>query len=531
MTDGSRSSRGVTHAEASARAESLVNTSTSPASSNPTSATEVQVMRSPQPLSLQVDGLNGAKVASRHDSPNTAYIESSERGSDTSVDGRPPELQSASTLTDSLSSLPLSSANDANRSMEFGGSHANENQAIPSIDQKPQHPDGIAQNRPVNREGTMDGLYTSSGIAKSSNGSFPSVMSPKHSGTRSGMTLGHKRTATGDVKPVSLNPAASSSSDANGAARRRSKSTGSPAHGSRIAQLSVHIRTRLSYAAAKVEKSRQSRQAESQLPLRTQNSGSPMSSIMPAPNANPTSHPQDHSITTSAVTTHHYPKHHRSHSTLSSPNHLFPIPKLAPPADIIASNGDSRRRRPNHNTHSNSINHSPYSRHRRHHSHQEPAMNRPLSGSPTFSGPGTPFIPPPAHAAPTSSQNGFYRPRTNSQNTLMEQDAIETLLFMSSPENSGYRPSPRPIQGAATQGSLNASIHASQNGTMFDGSQGSQSDGTHNSQNLGSTNSKPGLEAHAGDDIDRILDQMESDSEDEGRFSSYRHGTNGMQSF
>jgi hypothetical protein len=143
------------------------------------------------------------------------------------------------------------------------------------------------------------------------------------------------------------------------------------------------------------------------------------------------------------------------------------------------------------------------------------------NGSPRVVGPGTPLIPPTSRA-PTSSQEGFYGSRTQSQNTSMEQDAIETLLFMSSPENSGYRSSPRPLQPLATQRSLNESIYSNHNSVRSHPSQGSQSNG---SQNSGDAKYKPlglGLEANAGDEIDRILDQMESDSEDEARYVSHR---------
>ena len=109
----------------------------------------------------------------------------------------------------------------------------------------------------------------------------------------------------------------------------------------------------------------------------------------------------------------------------------------------------------------------------------------------------------------------------------MEQDAIETLMFMSSPENSGYRFSPQLLQPASTQSSLNESINTS-NGAYPNESQGSQSSESHNSRGF---ETKPGLEAHAGDDIDRLLDQMDSDSEDEGRFESIRRRINGAHPF
>lgn len=143
------------------------------------------------------------------------------------------------------------------------------------------------------------------------------------------------------------------------------------------------------------------------------------------------------------------------------------------------------------------------------------------NGSPRVVGPGTPLIPPTSRA-PTSSQEGFYGSRTQSQNTSMEQDAIETLLFMSSPENSGYRSSPRPLQTLATQRSLNESIYSNHNSVRSHPSQGSQSNGSQTSGDLKYKTLGLGLEANAGDEIDRILDQMESDSEDDARYASHR---------
>lgn len=110
----------------------------------------------------------------------------------------------------------------------------------------------------------------------------------------------------------------------------------------------------------------------------------------------------------------------------------------------------------------------------------------------------------------------------------MEQDAIETLLFMSSPENSGYRSSPRPLQPPATQQSLNASLygnnekHGTEAGTQH--SQSPQSGESIYGQDAKSQSLRLGLEAHAGDEIDRILDQMDSDSEEDTRYASHRLG-------
>lgn len=111
----------------------------------------------------------------------------------------------------------------------------------------------------------------------------------------------------------------------------------------------------------------------------------------------------------------------------------------------------------------------------------------------------------------------------------MEQDAIETLLFMSSPENSGYRPSPRHLQPAATQRSLNESIYPQNSDVSTNPSQNSQSDASYNGHMLAPENHGLGLEARAGDEIDKLLDQMGSDSEDDSLFASNRQQMNGGQ--
>lgn len=168
---------------------------------------------------------------------------------------------------------------------------------------------------------------------------------------------------------------------------------------------------------------------------------------------------------------------------------------------------------------------SSYARHRRHHSHQEASAAR-LNDSRGVLGPGTPTFTP-SSCGPTSAHNGFYRPRTHSENTSMEQDAIETLLFMSSPENSGYRSSPRPLQPPATQHTLNATLSSSRNAVGGGITQPSPDDNSRPRMNSRhrSRGARVEIEARAGDEIDRLLDQMDSDSEDEGRYASHRGTT------
>ncbi|KAJ5125616.1 hypothetical protein N7526_007793 [Penicillium atrosanguineum] len=456
------SSRGVPLVEASANAQ-FVSNSISPAPGEQNRSEEIQVPRSPQQLSLQ---LNGSDAGSHEKDNSNTYVESSERGSDTSGDSRRPELQSASNFTDSLPSLPSSSLNDSNRYMEDNLRTLDSDSSTPTTEQRIPHSQETSNSLSVNGNVGLNGSHADVKLEKESEDSLGPLRSPRQSSPRTGagkFTPGHKRTATGDIKPISSNLAASQNSDASGATRRRSKSTGSPAHGTRIAQLSVHIRTRLSYAAAKIEKARQSREF-AELPLRGLATLSTLSS--PAPNgvisstaSNPTPPPGLRPSPTDTPRPFH--SHHRSQSAIPS-GKLLAIPKLAPPVDIISSNGDTRRRRPNPNLASKSFERSPYGRHRRHHSHQEHLITRPLNGSPSVMGPGTPSIPP-YRQAPTSSQEGYYGSRTQSQNSAMEQDAIETLMFMSSPENSGYRSSPRPLQPPAAQKSLNESLYSNHN--------------------------------------------------------------------
>ncbi|OQE46471.1 hypothetical protein PENCOP_c001G05520 [Penicillium coprophilum] len=535
MNDGrdAISNRGVLHAEASANTHSM-NNATSSVPHKPMPPVDTQTTQLPQPLPPQIDGLNGVTVAHGDGNPSPAYIESSERGSDTSGDGRRLDL-SASTITNSLSNLPSSSTNGHSQSTEFGNSHTlNGHTSRSWVDGELLKSQPVPHMQPVNGSASIDRWQPSLSPIKAGNVAISPPPSPQHSRTGSNfdarLAPSQKRTAAGDFKST-LNLPTPHSADPNGPARRRSKSTGSSAYGSRIAQLSVHIRTRLSYAAAKIEQARQSREAtpHPQTAMRTHNSA-PLSPSAPSdgaslPAGNSARFSPD-SQTSSNGNSHRFPSHNRSRSALSS-NQFLSIPKLAPPVDIISSNGHNQRRRPNPNAVTKPSDHTPISRHRRHHSYQENGLIRPLNGQ-TLLGPKKPSLSSSYASAPTSTPNGFYRPRTHSENTLMEQDAIETLMFMSSPENSGYRFSPRPLQAASTQNSLNESINAASNDTHHNESQGSQTSESHNGRGL---ERKPELEAHAGDDIDRLLDQMDSDSEDEGRYASYRLGINGAHPF
>lgn len=93
----------------------------------------------------------------------------------------------------------------------------------------------------------------------------------------------------------------------------------------------------------------------------------------------------------------------------------------------------------------------------------------------------------------------------------MEQDAIETLLFMSSPENSQHRQNtiPNSIDSSMGTSASNATGYLTQQSSQTESSQGGQAAVfTESKKSYGGGN----LEARAGDEIDRILDQMD-DSE------------------
>lgn len=232
-------SRGVSHVEASA------GTATNAAASLATDSNrtgQIQVPRSPQPLSLQVNGLE-AGVYSQSNS-NISYVESSERGSETS-DSQRPELHSASTLTDSAPSQLSSSLNESNRSMEFDNISGGDGDVQMSNTNQEASPMEALHSLQPNGNGPINGTNGAVKLEKQSNGPLSPLRSPNHLNARPGANLrytpGHKRTATGDVKSISALTTLASS-DSNGAARRRSKSTGSPAHGSRIAQVRVTFR-------------------------------------------------------------------------------------------------------------------------------------------------------------------------------------------------------------------------------------------------------------------------------------------------
>lgn len=128
-----------------------------------------------------------------------------------------------------------------------------------------------------------------------------------------------------------------------------------------------------------------------------------------------------------------------------------------------------------------------------------------------------PATPPPA------SQRRATATRTPSQNAAMEKDAVETLLFMSSPVNPGYHPNSR--NGLSPGTPVRTPYRATGKRVEFAGT------GTRGSVGLESSDEEPrtlGVSRSRAfgdhrvigridkeDDIDRMLDAMDSSSDDE----------------
>ncbi|OJJ96515.1 hypothetical protein ASPACDRAFT_46682 [Aspergillus aculeatus ATCC 16872] len=353
-----------------------------------------------------------------------------------------------------------------------------------------------------------------------------------------------KQRATG----FAASPAETSKTGERGVERLRSSSIGSLSRESRIAALSVHLRTRLSYAAAKIEKSRQMQKAQDLPPTARIDSlvrsgqlayldqvdaqhpeglGSPASTTMSSPDMYGTAgfnrlvgsarlSPAAWSEAAASPhagfsrSHHNYHHHHHSHSHIDHSSR----PKLAPPVDIISKGGShgNRRRRPN----PNELISPPTFTHRRHHSHQDVGLSQSSANSDTILVPGTPPLQP-FGAMPSARHGGVAdEQHDRARSSAMEQDAIETLLFMSSPGHSGYH---------STHSQHSRRPHRHQN--VPRSSQGSQesslrvpwsrpnSSHSHGQPRARSAEEVTGLEAQAGDEIDRMLDQMDSDSEDD----------------
>ncbi|KAF3401182.1 hypothetical protein DPV78_005627 [Talaromyces pinophilus] len=355
--------------------------------------------------------------------------------------------------------------------------------------------------------------------------------------TRPPPSRGHKRSATGEIKTTVHEDQTRSTRPSNGV-NNHSRTTSVDSTGNRIAELSAQLRARLSYAAAKVEQSWQLRQQHGEsAPAQGSISGvhnttTPVREFRQLDNGS--SRMSQYHVTNSSV---NGSINQAGANAATQSSSLSQTPRLAPPVDIVT--GDrlkTVRRRPNPNEADGLVSHTSMPRHRRHHSEQEGTTVLAPGSRLTEALDATPLRLKANARALTpllSSKGSPVKRRTPSQNALMEKDAIETLLFMSSPENSGYHSSSR-----ARKSSMSVSIEAQMAASTQNSSQGSN---TSTARQMATFNflggdalrnaaSVPmaghhfvGLEAQAGDEIDRLLDQMEVDksSEAESHLISY----------
>ncbi|KAL4760043.1 uncharacterized protein BDW70DRAFT_72958 [Aspergillus foveolatus] len=340
--------------------------------------------------------------------------------------------------------------------------------------------------------------------------------------------------ASDHIRPSTNLPGAHHTPRVGDIGRRRSQSTGFGSRGSRIAALSIQLRTRLSYAAARIEKARQPQsQYQSPTGLLQKNSSTPILSVetlsrtgppslgklgdqfetgspdgttVSAPDAPAASsrHPFDGPIrqTLNARSDVNPQPQLELNKYAERPSELRPPPRLAPPADIDPGRVNRQRRRPNPNNPSNPSRYPRFPLHRRGCSQQELVTDTEVTRVPE-----SPSLCP-------SNNNGipFHRLSDNSQSSSMEQDAIETLLFMSSPGTSGYH-------------SNSQNSQRNQDVRNIDNS-ASQSVQWHGALSDSQSNIQPGpagtVETRTGDEIDLMLDQMNSDSDDDADYTFRR---------
>ncbi|KAL2811027.1 hypothetical protein BJX63DRAFT_293962 [Aspergillus granulosus] len=352
--------------------------------------------------------------------------------------------------------------------------------------------------------------------------------------TREECGIPHQKTFGHTRAPSTNSPTTHPLLGLDDARRRRSQSIGSTLRDPRIAALSVQLRSRLSYAAAKVEKKRQSHASNpllhhrSSTPIlsaeglfkeghslsigdiegqRSAANGSPNGTTVSAPDVPVASnvYPLEVPARSSPVSIADdmYPPSQvdpPKHSSVSTSVDSAPL-RLAPPADIVSGRVSGQRRRPNPNISMNNSRYSPFPLHRRHHSQQEIRVE-----SDVVMVPETPPLRPLGHHA-LAPYNGLTE---TSQSSSMEQDAIETLIFMSSPGTSGYH-----LSSQSSQNTLDTTaIDSAWRDLQTPGGPGdSQACSGYPAQADNNA-------ARAGDEIDLMLDQMDSDSDEDVNYSS-----------
>ncbi|OAP59445.1 hypothetical protein AYL99_06743 [Fonsecaea erecta] len=287
---------------------------------------------------------------------------------------------------------------------------------------------------------------------------------------------GIKRTASGEVKRPSVDAVEEGPPRSNGAGHSHTTSTASNQGKGNVLELSQQLRTKLKYAMVKVQHGWQTRSLDEVESLASQ---SPRSTVSGFQNLN-----DQQLLSPRTAMSRKYQREssesESSDSTVALESRGLvnmagspPVPShraLAPPADIVPGS----RRRPTPNAAFQSVN-------------GIHVQTRNLQSS-----------------RPHTSQ------RTPSQNAAMEADAVETLLFMASPSNSGYNP---PSHASQESSLRSAQVFSSQTSPLR--AQFSQTSVTSPKKvvfsDAGST--EPPFDKAAL--IDRMLDELSDDSDDE----------------
>ncbi|KPI43488.1 uncharacterized protein AB675_6737 [Cyphellophora attinorum] len=248
---------------------------------------------------------------------------------------------------------------------------------------------------------------------------------------RADSAAGSKRTASGHIKqPSQTYHDYTPRPDHKNPSHTRSSSAASVGSNGNVAEISQHLRTKLKYAMVKVQHGWQTRSLEE---LESLASASPRSTASAVTQTNVNSGSPRRLIHQRLSR-----KWSDSSSSVSSQSELYnmaspqlaAVPEsgsqlrgLAPPADIIA--GQRRRPPPNEST------------------------DISLSQDPSRT------------VRPAAKQ------RTPSQNAVLEKDAVETLLFMASPNNSSYHVSSQPSQESSLRSTQVLSAMTSPLRTQF----------------------------------------------------------------
>ncbi|KAG9237774.1 hypothetical protein BJ875DRAFT_369281 [Amylocarpus encephaloides] len=341
-------------------------------------------------------------------------------------------------------------------------------------------------------------------------------------------TAGQKRTADGQVKESSA--ISSMSPRAKGHSRNASAVSNTSAASSRIGEISAELRTRLSYAMVKVNNGWQSNSIDEVESLASQ-AGSPTSSSS-------TLHGRRKLITSprEAIATVQGQALNVTSAVLQGPSVDF---------DLYSTTGQPSRTYESFWRDHSAVN-NPADRNMSQKAAASPSQPKglapPADIRPTLTSrrPGTPkFSKPPAmpggnsnsslRSTPRTPNRGDYREnpviQTPTQKTIQEQDAIETLLFMSSPGNSGNMAHVFPPRSQASPqcSPLRAefqphprSIHGKKVG--FDIAAASDSAGSEASSGARHRRAHPGTSGSTKEReaaIDRMLEEMPDSSSGE----------------